>query len=398
MIGRRHFLGLSALTGQAARETGKIDEWFTASATADRTPRVGIVLSSFRGSTEHDGTPLKGLATPRAVDAQLSYAEIDAMVRRAIELGGQRRGSLDTVIGPEDWVVIKPNIASCHGLGPADGPSHHPYVHGTVTDLRVVKSVISFLAEKKRGRRITIAEGSGEWQPVERSKLRVDGWTTDWGGAFGGLSYRGMVDDFARRYPAVRFDIVDLNFDEQFEAPAPGRAHAANNRAGLYAIPKTIRSCDKLISIAPLKTHAACGVSLTAGNYMGIAPGARYGFPKKALDDLGAPDDVMIDLFLHHPADYAIAGGSWGLEGEGPCAPGGASVQHNVIVAGPNATAVDTVAAAVMGFDPKTLPYLQKLERRGFGLADIDAIWTRGNEVEQARRVFRKPSGWEKRG
>jgi hypothetical protein len=50
-----------------------------------------------------------------------------------------------------------------------------------------------------------------------------------------------------------------------------------------------------------------------------------------------------------------------------------------------------------MGFDPKTLPYLQKLERRGFGLADIDAIWTRGNEVEQARRVFRKPSGWEKR-
>ena len=132
--------------------------------------RVGIVLSSFRGSTEHDGTPLKGLAAPRAVDAQLSYAEIDAMVRRAIELGGQRRGGLDALIGPEDWVVIKPNIASCHGLGPADGPSHHPYVHGTVTDLRVVKSVISFLAEKKRGRRITIAEGSGEWQPVERSK------------------------------------------------------------------------------------------------------------------------------------------------------------------------------------------------------------------------------------
>jgi hypothetical protein len=53
MIGRRHFLGLSALTGQAARETGKIEERFTASATADRTPRVGIVLSSFRGSTEH---------------------------------------------------------------------------------------------------------------------------------------------------------------------------------------------------------------------------------------------------------------------------------------------------------------------------------------------------------
>jgi hypothetical protein len=70
MIGRRHFLGLSALTGQTARETGKIEERFIASATADRTPRVGIVLSSFRGSTEHDGTPLKGLPAPRPVGAQ----------------------------------------------------------------------------------------------------------------------------------------------------------------------------------------------------------------------------------------------------------------------------------------------------------------------------------------
>jgi hypothetical protein len=157
MIGGRHFLGPGALTVQAARETGKIDEWFTASATADRTPRVGIVLSSFRGSTEHDGTPLKGLPAPRPVDAQLTYAEIDAMVRRAIELVGRRRGRLDTIIGPDDWVVIKPNIVSCHGLGPADGPSHHPYGHGTVTGLRVVKSLISLLAEKKRARVIASA-------------------------------------------------------------------------------------------------------------------------------------------------------------------------------------------------------------------------------------------------
>ena len=70
MFGRRHFLGLGALTGQAARETGKIEEWFSASATYDCTPGVGIVLSSFRGSTEHDGPPLKGLPAPSPVGAQ----------------------------------------------------------------------------------------------------------------------------------------------------------------------------------------------------------------------------------------------------------------------------------------------------------------------------------------
>jgi uncharacterized protein (DUF362 family) len=395
MIGRRDFLGMGVL---AAQEPKKVEEWITASATFARTPKVGIVLSSFKGSTEHDGTPVKGLARPRPVTAQLAYADIDAVVRKAIELGDMRRGGLASIIGSDDWVVIKTNIASCHGLGPADGPSHNPYMHGAVTDLRVVKSVISFLAEKKRGARITIAEGSPEWQPVEHSKLRVDGWTTDWGGAFDGMTYRGMIQDFAKRYPSVEFDIVDLNFDEHFEATAPGRAHAANNRQGVYAIPKAVRSCDKLISVAPLKTHASCGVALSVANYMGIAPGAKYGFPKKGLDELGAPDDVMIDLFMHHPADYAIVGGCWGIEGEGPNAPGGASVHHNVVIAGPSATAVDTTAAAVMGFDAKTLPYLDKLVRRGYGIADIDSIWTRGNEVEQARRLFKKPARWEKLG
>jgi uncharacterized protein (DUF362 family) len=396
MIGRRDFLGLGALAVQAPKEAKKVEEWITASATFDRTPKVGIVLSSFAGSTEHDGTPLKGLAKPRPADAQLSDDEINAMVRKAIELGNTRRGGLATIVAPDDWVVIKTNIAACYGLGPADGPSHNPYVPGSVSDLRVVKSVISFLVEHKRGSRITVAEGSAEWQPKERSKLSTDGWTTDWGGAYGGLSYRSMIEDFSRRHPSVEFDLVDLNFDEYFEAPAPGRAQAANNRQGIYAISKTIRSCDKLISIAPLKTDRACGVSLSAGNYLGIAPGACYGFPKKALDALGAPDDLVIDLFLHHPADYAVLGGSWGIEGEGPSAPGGESVHHNVVIAGPNATAVDTVASAVMGFDAKTLPYLDKLNRRGFGVTDIDSIWTRGNEVEQARRVFRKPSRWEK--
>ena len=33
-------------------------------------------------------------------------------------------------------------------------------------------------------------------------------------------------------------------------------------------------------------------------------------------------------------------------------------------------------------------------EHRGFGSRDVDAIWVRGNEIEQARRPFRKPAGW----
>jgi len=53
--------------------------------------------------------------------------------------------------------------------------AHHPCLAGTVTDLRVIQALVEYMTEHKYGPRITIAEGSGEWLPVERSKSPVDG-------------------------------------------------------------------------------------------------------------------------------------------------------------------------------------------------------------------------------
>jgi uncharacterized protein (DUF362 family) len=396
-MNRRHFLGLGA--GLARGQQKQRQETVVAAASRDRTPRVGIVTSNFRGSEDHDGTKVPGLADPQPMSADLTQAQIGAMVVKALELGSPVKGGLGSVLGPEDWVVIKPNIVSCHGLGPEthDGGAHHPYIAGAVTDLRVIQALVEYLVDHKYGARITIAEGSGEWLPVERSKSPVDGWTTDWGGAFGGLSYKKMIQEFTRRYPEIRFEIVDLNFDSLIELPVPGKALARNNPAGTYAIPKTIQQCDRLISVAPLKTHTMTGVSLSMKNYFGIGPGAKYGFPKDGLHKLGHPEEVLVDLFSFHPADYAIVGGSWGVEGDGPHAPGARSVHHNVVIAGANALSVDAVAAAVMGFKATDLPYLAMAERRGFGVADPDVIWTRGNDIEEARRLFQKPAGWRKK-
>jgi uncharacterized protein (DUF362 family) len=96
----------------------------------------------------------------------------------------------------------------------------------------------------------------------------------------------------------------------------------------------------------------------------------------------------VVDLITHHPADYAIAGGHWAYEGDGQ------RIRQNLIVASPRAVAADAVAASIMGFDPKKLPVIGKLDRRGFGISDVDSIWTRGNEIDQAARKFRKPAAW----
>jgi uncharacterized protein (DUF362 family) len=196
-----------------------------------------------------------------------------------------------------------------------------------------------------------------------------------------------MIADFSRSYPKIKFELMDLDQQPTTILPVEGKALARRNAGQAYSVPNAIQQCDRLISVAPLKVDPRLGAALTFGNYLGIAPASRYGTAKTGLDKLGEPAEIAVDLFSYHPADYAILGGSWGMEE-------GGSVHHNVIVAGASAVPVDAVAAAVMGFAPGDLQVLPMAERKGFGSRDVDAIWVRGNEIEQARRPFRKPAGW----
>ena len=294
-IGRREFVALAG-AGLAAGQ--QREPAVVASATVDTTPRVAIVLSSFRGGADHDGTPIPGLEHPRPVDADQTSGEIDAMVRKAIDLAATRAGDLASAVEADAWVVIKAHI---------------------LTDPRIVSTVISYLAERKRGLRFTVADGAAQ-----------------------------TIEECARRFPGVRFEIADLKTADSIELPVPGKSLAH----GVYRVPKIVQQCDRLISIAPLKTG-------TIANYLDIAPGPPP----------GSADEVMVDLFSYHPADFAIA------------------VDHNLVIAGAKAVCVDAVAAAVMGFKPADLRFLALAERKGFGTRDIDSIWTRGNEIEQARRM-----------
>jgi uncharacterized protein (DUF362 family) len=360
----------------------QVEDVAVAAASQDKTPRVGIVLSSFLGSKDHDGAVIQGLANPRPVDAGLSAAEIDGMLRKAIELGNTRRGGLLSIVKPDDWVVIKVDTRRCQC--PGEG-----HVAGSVTDLRVVKSLIDWLVEHQRGSRITIADAPGNRQPAAPSTAVTDVWQTDWDGAFGGLSYRELVAGFSK-HSTAKVDFIDLNVDEILELPVPGKPSASRNPDGLYHIPQTIQQCDRVISVAPLKTHPRTAVSLSIGNYFGIAPASRYGVSGSDLFKLGEPEEVLMDLFSFHTADYAILGGSWGMAGEGTEARG---IHQNVLLAGVNAPAVDTVGAAVMGIAPSGIRHLNLAAKKGYGIVDLDLIWIRGNEIDEARGGFRRVTG-----
>ncbi|MGD1047645.1 MAG: LamG-like jellyroll fold domain-containing protein [Candidatus Krumholzibacteriaceae bacterium] len=334
-----------------------------------------------------------GLSAPEQLDATLSIAEVDAMTRLAV----QRAGGLDAVIQPGDWVVIKVNILQVPGPIQQEWGWQHI---GTETDLRVVRSVIQQLIDQGRASRITVAEGKA-WKklgmPGTPADQTYDGWTYRWAD-YGNLSYADMIAEFAAATPSIKVDYIDLDYPPYTaDVPVPGGGISQPS----YTIPDCILHCDKIIGIAPMKTHALARVTLVNKLYVGISPASVYTAPGAYWNHMGIPhytaggaanaiERTISDLVSYHPADLGIVEGIWGTEGEGP--QGGNAIKRNVILASTDPVAVDAASAYSMGFNPWDIDYLHYCHNKGFGINNLNYITVNGPSLDDIRWNFKKPS------
>jgi uncharacterized protein (DUF362 family) len=191
---------------------------------------------------------------------------------------------------------------------------------------------------------------------------------------------------------------------------------------------------DVFMSMAKLKNHATCGVTLAMKNCFGITPASIYGDDagvdepnenptkgrvrvchegkrnpaKSALPELDPKSNrdsgyrmprIVSDLVAMRPIDIALIDGIETVTGgEGPWIRGLRSVKPGVLIAGTNAVNTDTVATAVMGYDPRadrgTAPFtmcdntLKLAEALGVGSADLKKIEVRGVPIAGAVYKF----------
>lgn len=351
------------------------------------------------------------LPEPAPLDARLSYAQVDAMVKRAIRLDTSEH-CLARVVQAGDRVGIKVNIVTAPLV--TNGRRHTAFWDsgkphwGQVTDLRVVRSVVDYLINEERdARRITIVEGPAEWAMVGRegaeSGQTEDGWTVHWE-EFGGLSYADIVAQY-NGVNGVAVDIVDLNYDdwvgtggvnagEPLPVPDPhGTGIGAYQRPEGYYVSETLLDLDRLVNIAVMKTHNIPGVTLLHKQYVGTLMQRAYGTSNSSKGALHSFGDNrvpwgFVDLFCYRPTDYGIIEGIWGTEGAGP--QWGDDVQHNVIVAGGDPVATDAAGATVMGFNPADLVFLRLSAAKGFGTYYMDYVDIVGDPLERVQRDFVK--------
>jgi uncharacterized protein (DUF362 family) len=189
---------------------------------------------------------------------------------------------------------------------------------------------------------------------------------------------------------------------------------------------------DVMISLAKLKRHVTAGVTLSMKNLFGITPNSLYGdaagsekatggrgplhspvgYEKIILPGLKADatshspftrvPQILVDVCGARPIDLAIIDGISAMTfGEGPWCDQAGSIKlttPGVLIAGLNPVSTDTVATAVMGYDPRaargTKPFvycenqLLLAEQAGLGTADLAQIDVRGMSVDKARYPY----------
>lgn len=359
------------------------------------------------------------LAASAALNASLSFAQVDAIVRSALDLDQSER-SIRAVVEPSDWVVVKVNIVTNRG-NPSSAYYHNGIEHpGQITDLRVVKSVINYLTEQVGPRRITIAEGGAEsprkGEPGFPSNAEEDGWSATYP-EFGDLSYIKMLEEFAATGVSTVVDTSDLNYAPFRLEPVPGgpiqrlgvtRLRYPGAQFGFhvegtgsfrkdgYFMPEPILDADKVISIAAMKT-TIYGTTLGIKNYVGTLASGAYGDgTSKRQHYQNNPEHGYVDLFSYNPAAYTVIEGFWGTEGDGP--QWGQNVQHNVVVAGGDPLATEAVANVVMGFNPLDLEHLYLAAAKGFGTFDLNRIQVEGRAPDSVQRNFVKSRGGGRSG
>lgn len=262
-------------------------------------------------------------------------------VESTVKALGMIGSDVDAVLSQGKPILVKPNYLN------SKAPST-----GITTDGRVVEGVVKFLRER-RVRDVVVGEGSGFGDTFEA--FRVAG-----------------VDVVAERYGVK---LVDLNRDEFVEVYPSNPLSLKKVKVAKTVVESVI------ISVPKLKLHRIAGVTLSLKNMMGAL--ASKGVMHAGL----SLNENIADLASVLKPSVSVIDGI--IAGEGH-ENSGNPVEMNLVIAGTDPVAVDSVGAAVMGVSPDCVKHLVLAEKKGLGTCRLEQITVVGEPIEQVQRKFRR--------
>ncbi len=263
--------------------------------------------------------------------------QLPRMIEEVLKLIGANE-----LIKAEDKLLIKPNYVS----------AKHPST-GITTDSRVVESLIDCV--RKFGVK-EIAVGEGGAGDTERA-----------------FDVVGIRDVTARQQ--VR--LINLNRESRIQVRIP-QALALHE----VGIAKTALESTCIVNVPKLKVHHQAFVTLCMKNLMGLI------LPKSIMHSQINEKIVDLASLLKDKVKINVVDGLVGAEVDEVV---GRPVEMNLIIAGQDMVAVDSVATKVMGIDPRKVKYLRLAEERGLGVANLKEIEVLGESISGVEKKFQLP-------
>jgi uncharacterized protein (DUF362 family) len=212
--------------------------------------------------------------------------------------------------------------------------------------------------------------------------------------SYNNFGYRSVQEDLGAQF--VDLDKPDPYNDFMVKETGPNHSFYES-----FTCNRILDEVDVYVSIAKMKQHYQAGVTHSIKNQVGIVPKDHYTMPsntgnRSALHFEGGNFNTHLprsicDLFFAVPVNLAIIDGIRNAEGgEGTWNPTFVPADYNVLIAGKDPVATDSVASYLMGNDPEAdglqLPgyevrdeqfsdnYLKLLSERGAGTNKMSEI------------------------
>jgi uncharacterized protein (DUF362 family) len=281
-------------------------------------------------------------------------------------------------------VAIKVNLTGGVNAYEMEGV---PAVESVVTHPEVVRALGELLIDSGASQ-ISIVEAVYEWESF-----------TLWG-----------YEEIAH---SLNAKLIDLNQPAPYadfgELPVGPEALVYES----FTTNRILNEVDTFISVAKMKCHVEAGVTHSMKNLVGMVPYALYreNTPDGArtsfhVDSKTRLPRIIIDLNRARPIHLAVIDGIKTVEaGEGTWAEGVKQVSPGVLIAGKNALATDTIATAVMGFDPSARypntpfnradNYLNIAHNLDMGTNMLEKIDLLGPSIEEVRYPFQAATGYK---
>lgn len=266
--------------------------------------------------------------------------EVRRMMRELFSL----IGPASQIIPPHSRVLIKPNLTAEENI----------WEKGILTGPIFMRALIEEV-QKANPLEIIIAEAIAVGLNTKK--------------AFAANGY----EEVAKATGARLLDLYDGEFEE-IKTPEGGLLKKVQ-------VSQEVLKADFFINAPVLKTHFASTLTAAMKNLKGTTTYEE----KKRFHYLGL-NKAFTELNAVLKPHLIVVDGLIAMEGDGPV--WGTPVGLNILMAGTDAVAVDTIAARIMDIDPTEVLSLCLAQSMGIGVGDEKKIKILGRSIEEVRRPF----------